>query len=255
MADGLTPYADGGSLGRLRQIIDNTYLKKADAPDVSALQEDLTSVQEALNKIKVMTPEQLNAAINKAITEYQAQAQAQGIDLTDTAFLNGGGVTILVSWILTFVAQEKEGLQTAEEVSAAIQEAIKGIPYPSDEVVAETIDFGRHQLKLTSGSKSETIEKGLSSIEFGRIKRFDLTMNITLAAGSYANNSIIGELHLPNGGRYIKYKVLEPNTFESFDIIEGGSLIASVTARAPGYNPSADISETTKTTVYLARLD
>lgn len=156
---------------------------------------------------------------------------------------------------MEYVAQEKEGLQNAEEVSAAIQEAIKGIPYPSDEVVAETIDFGRHQLKLTSGSKSETIEKGLSSIEFGRIKRFDLTMNITLAAGSYANNSIIGELHLPNGGRYIKYKVLEPNTFESFDIIEGGSLIASVTAKAPGYNPSADISETTKTTVYLARLD
>ena len=91
MADGLTSYADGGSLGRLRQIIDNTYLKKADAPDISELQEDLTSVQEALDKIKVMTPEQLNAAINKAITEYQAQAAAQGIDLTDTAFLNGGG--------------------------------------------------------------------------------------------------------------------------------------------------------------------
>ena len=91
MADGLAPYADGGSLGRLRQIIDNTYLKKADAPDVSGIKDDLTSVQEALDKIKVMTSEQLNAAIQKAIDEYKAQAQTQGIDLNDTAFLHGGG--------------------------------------------------------------------------------------------------------------------------------------------------------------------
>ena len=105
---------------------------------------------------------------------------------------------------MTYVAQEKEGLQNAEEVSAAIQEAIKGIPYPSNEVVTETIDFGSHQVTTSGISKSETVEKALSSVELGNIKRFDLTLEVTLAKGSYSKRSIIGELYLPSGGRYIK---------------------------------------------------
>ena len=91
-----SPAADESTLGRVRITTNPDYAKPSGVTDpvaasIESLQSVRTAVNTALSKLKVMTSEQLNAAINKAITEYQAQAAAQGIDLTDTAFLNGGG--------------------------------------------------------------------------------------------------------------------------------------------------------------------
>lgn len=168
-------------------------------------------------------------------------------------------VKTLFTRVMEYVAQEKEGLQTAEEVSAAIQEAIKGITCLSNETVTETIDFGSHQVTTSGISKSETVEKALSSVELGNIKRFDLTLEVTLAKGSYSKRSIIGELYLPSSGRYIKYNVSETNSnlFESVSIVEGGAFIDSVTAENSSSvsNLKNDLTVTNKISVYLARFD
>ena len=160
---------------------------------------------------------------------------------------------------MTYVAQEKEGLQNAEDVSAAIEEAIKGITCLSNETVTETVDFGSHKVTRTGITKSETVEEALSSIEFGNIKRFNLTLKVTLSKGSYPSNSIIGELRFPSGGRYIKYNASETdsNLFESVSIIEGGSLIDSVEAENTSNisNSRNDITRTKEISVYLARFD
>ena len=160
---------------------------------------------------------------------------------------------------MTYVAQEKEGLQNAEEVSAAIQEAIKGITCLSNETVTETIDFGSHQVLLVGVVTSKTVEKALSSIGFGNIKRFDLTLKATLEKGTYVGNSIIGELRFPEGGRYIKYDVSETDElkFESFSIVGGGTLIDSIEVKhTGGVSPlRQDKTETKEISVYLARFD
>lgn len=163
-------------------------------------------------------------------------------------------VKALWTRIMTYVAQEKEGLQNAEEVSAAIQEAIKGITCLSNETVTETIDFGSH--KPTNTTKPETAEKVLSPVEFGNIKRLDLTLKITLAKGTNPYTGIVGNLYLPSGGRYIKYNVSETDEllFESFSIVEGGSFIGSVTNLAERYL-NEDKLEINDISVYLARFD
>ena len=45
MADGLAPYADGGSLGRLRQIIDNEFVKKTSVYTKEEIDSKLGDVQ------------------------------------------------------------------------------------------------------------------------------------------------------------------------------------------------------------------
>ena len=91
-----SPLADEDNPGRVRYTDNPDYTRPEGMTDPVVIsfekwKEFKDATQEAFDKHKVMTSEQLNAAINKAISEYKAQAQAQGIDLTDTAFLNGGG--------------------------------------------------------------------------------------------------------------------------------------------------------------------
>lgn len=91
-----SPLASETAAGRVRITTNPDYARPSGVTDpvaasIESLQLVCDAVNEAFSKHKVMTPEQLNAAIQKAIDEYHAQAQAQGIDLTDTAFLNGGG--------------------------------------------------------------------------------------------------------------------------------------------------------------------
>ena len=91
-----SPAANETTLGRVRITTNPDYAKPSGVTDpvaasIESLQSVRTAVNTALSKLKVMTSEQLNAAIQKAIDEYKAQAQTQGIDLNDTAFLNGGG--------------------------------------------------------------------------------------------------------------------------------------------------------------------
>ena len=252
-----SPAANETTLGRVRITTNPDYARPAGVTDpvsasIESLQSVRTAVNTALSKIKVMTSEQLNAAINKAITEYQAQVQAQGIDLTDTAFLNGGGVTILVSWILTFVAQETGDKVTQAAMDAAIQEAVKDIPYPVDEDVSFSHDFGYYEGSSLVGSETITREYTIESgiIAFGKAKRITISLSLSgkeRSGAMYGTDTYVGQLKLPEGGTYIKLK-----SDGGFAFYEGGATILSisVTSKESGVEDGKE----TSATMYLARL-
>ena len=153
---------------------------------------------------------------------------------------------------MTYVAQEKEGLQDAEEVSAAIQEAIKGIPYPSNEVVTETIDFG--VLSPSSYDKNSSyIEVG--QIEFGKIKKYNLTLKVTISKNAATVNAI-GVLILPNGGLYLILSGSDTDLVISGDpyaVVSGGSELSRIEVRK-NLTGSSNVTETKVINLYLARI-
>ena len=202
-----SPLATEAAAGRVRITTNPDYAKPSGVTDpvaasIESLQSVRTAVNTALSKIKVMTSEQLNAAIQKAIDEYKAQAQTQGIDLNDTAFLNGGGVTILVSRILELLAQETGDKVTADAMDAAIQEAVKDIPYPTDE--EETINVS-HEF-TGDVDTNETYDYTLGgTIHFRAFKRLRFNVTIIFKQKRVASGSISFRFKLPAGGKYVRF--------------------------------------------------
>lgn len=162
---------------------------------------------------------------------------------------------------MEYVAQEKEGLQNAEEVSAAIQEAIKGIPYPSNEVV--TIDHyfghfsGNDAVEGEYNSSTESVTFGdeftakyyLPGIEFGKAKRFDISISISgewiNPFGEYKGKYYRGGLFLPEGGTYIRLY-----SSGGFGFLSGGDFLFQVYYQGDYGGDSTEAS----TSLYLARI-
>ena len=162
-------------------------------------------------------------------------------------------VKTLFTRVMEYVAQEKEGLQDAEEVSAAIQEAIKGIPYPSNEIVTIDHDFGYlSKSDLVTGVTIGTniifteysAEYYLTGIEFGKAKKFDITGKIDGTNQPTVNQYYRGGFFLPEGGTYFVQK-----TSGAFGFYSGKSLVFDIYVNAPGTSVSA-----TSTSLYIARI-
>ena len=164
-----------------------------------------------------------------------------------------GGVTIFVSRILEILAQETGDKVTESAMDAAIQEAVKDIPYPVDEDVSFSHDFGYYNSTGSNGKvTSRTYEIDAGVIAFRKAKR--ITFNISLT-GEYRQypflqpETYIGKLYLPSGGTYIQL-----HKDGGFDFMAGGELVAEVST----YSNSTEVDDgeevITSVTMYLARL-
>ena len=149
-------------------------------------------------------------------------------------------------------------MQNAEEVSAAIQEAIKGIPYPVDEVVTVDHDFGyMGEDDIVEGTENPITEEVnfdefsaeyyLSGIEFGKAKKFDISASISgQFVSGFGNRYYCGGIFLPEGGTYIELK-----SNGGFKFHPGGTRILSVYCKISALG---SMSAEASTSLYLARI-
>ena len=144
-------------------------------------------------------------------------------------------------------------MQTSEEVEAAIQEAIKGIPYPVDEVVTVDHDFGYLSKSdlvtgITIGSNivftEYSAEYYLTGIVFGKAKKFDITGKIDGTNQPTVNQYYRGGFFLPEGGTYFVQK-----SSGAFAFYSGKSPVFDIYVNASGTSASA-----TSTSLYIARI-
>lgn len=106
-------------------------------------------------------------------------------------------------------------------MDAAIQEAVKDIPYFSGETVSKTIDFGTQTTSYTSKSIA------LDDVD-NRIKRFDITISISVESRVY---QCTGHLILPAGGTYLRiYDSITDSNSNIFEILSGETELLSVSA-------------------------
>ena len=135
-------------------------------------------------------------------------------------------------------------------MDAAIQEAVKDIPYPVDEDVSFSHDFGYYEDSDIFGGKTITREYTMESgiIAFRKAKRINISISLSGAyGGTMSKNTYIGQLKLPEGGTYIELK-----SDGGFAFYEGGATILSIsaTSQESGVNNGKE----TSATMYLARL-
>ena len=150
-------------------------------------------------------------------------------------------------------------MQTSEEVTAAIKEAIKDIPYPVNEVVTLNHNFGKLDSEdaVTGNNKTDptsfsgySAEYYLPDIEYRKAKQYKIAVDISgapiLVFVGEDLNFYRGGIFLPKGGIYIVY-----NSSGKFWFSSGGEELFDVYCKSI-MNKTSSASKTA--TYYIARI-
>lgn len=154
-------------------------------------------------------------------------------------------MTILVSRIFTQIAQETGDKVTEAAMDAAIHEAVKDIPYPTDE--EETINIS-HEFTGTKNEKEEyeyTISNTIN-LRAQKLLRFNITLTYKVYTSSLGR--ITFRLKLPSGGKYY---------IPNYTFYSGGEIIYTITKSKSVVSASAfgdKVTEEYTKDYYITRL-
>lgn len=139
-------------------------------------------------------------------------------------------------------------------MDAAIQEAVKDIPYPVDEDVSFSHDFGYYEYSnnLTPDLiiKEVTIDSDI--IASRKAKRMTLNLSLTGERDRFSipdsADTYVGRVKLPEGGTYIQL-----HEDGGFDFMAGGETLVEISANSKATG-MGDIKISKTFTVYITRL-